>query len=171
MNTIEQEIETSFIETGAQTDMTKREMDGVLRAMTSVKEEIANELGKLNETNKEISKENDKLEQAKEDNDQFQIERIGNRIRDLESERSARVEVLNINREKIRSQVNRIKETIQKVLKEDTKLGEKIKTLFREQGITIVSVLTAFGMIVGFIVETFIPGGYSTNNCTSYTSY
>ena len=159
IETIEQEIETSFIETGAQTDMTKREMDGVLRAMTSVKEEIANELGKLNETNKEISKENDKLEQAKEDNDQFQIERISNRLRDLESERSARVEVLNVNREKIRSQVNRIKETIQKVLKEDTKLGERIKTLFREQGITIVSVLTAFGMIVGVIVETFIPGG------------
>ena len=159
IETIEQEIETSFIETGAQTDMTKREMDGVLRAMTSVKEEIANELGKLNETNKEISKENDKLEQAKEDNDQFQIERIGSRLRDLESERSARLEVINVNREKIRSQVNRIKETIQKVLKEDTKLGEKIKTLFREQGITIVSVLTAFGMIIGVIVETFIPGG------------
>ena len=49
--TLVKEIETSFIdlerdETGTQTDMTKREMDGVLKAMASVKEEIANELAK-----------------------------------------------------------------------------------------------------------------------------
>ena len=156
------EIETSFIdlerdETGTQTDMTKREMDGILKAMASVKEEIANELAKLNETNKHLAKENTKLEQAKADNDEFQIERISSRIRDLESERSARLEVINVNRDKLRSQVNRIKDTINKILKEDTTLGERIKTLFREQGITIVSVLTAIGMIIGVIVETFIP--------------
>ena len=75
----------------------------------------------------------------------------------MESERSARLEVINVNRDKLRSQVNRIKDTINKILKEDTTLGERIKTLFREQGITIVSVLTAFGMIIGVIVETFIP--------------
>ena len=160
--TLAKEIETSFIdlerdETGTQTDMTKREMDGILKAMTSVKEEIANELAKLNETNKHLAKENTKLEQAKADNDEFQIERISSRIRDLESERSARLEVINVNRDKLRSQVNRIKDTINKILKEDTTLGERIKTLFREQGITIVSVLTAFGMIIGVIVEAFIP--------------
>jgi hypothetical protein len=32
------------------------------------------------------------------------------------------------------------------------------KTLFREQGITIASILTAFGMIIGVIVETFTGG-------------
>ena len=160
--TLVKEIETSFIdlerdETGTQTDMTKREMDGILKAMASVKEEIANELAKLNETNKDLAKENTKLEQAKADNDEFQIERISKRMRELESERSARLEVINVNRDKLRSQVNRIKDTINKILKEDTTLGERIKTLFREQGITIVSVLTAFGMIIGVIVETFIP--------------
>ena len=169
--TLVKEIETSFIdlerdETGTQTDMTKREMDGILKAMASVKEEIANELAKLNETNKDLAKENTKLEQAKADNDEFQIERISSRIRDLESERSARLEVINVNRDKLRSQVNRIKDTINKILKEDTTLGERIKTLFREQGITIVSVLTAFGMIIGVIVETFIP---TTGGTTSPT--
>ena len=169
--TLVKEIETSFIdlerdETGTQTDMTKREMDGILKAMASVKEEIANELAKLNETNKHLAKENTKLEQAKADNDEFQIERISSRIRDLESERSARLEVINVNRDKLRSQVNRIKDTINKILKEDTTLGERIKTLFREQGITIVSVLTAFGMIIGVIVETFIP---TTGGTTSPT--
>ncbi|CAG2222572.1 unnamed protein product [Mytilus edulis] len=159
------EIETSFIEQGTsfineetQTYMTKREMDGIISAMTSVKEEIANELTKLNETNKDLAKENAKLEQAKEDNDEFQIDRISSRIRELESERSARLEVININKEKLRSQVNRFKQTIHKMLNEDKTLGERIRTLFREQGITIVSVLTAFGMIIGVIVEAFTGG-------------
>ncbi|VDI05337.1 Hypothetical predicted protein [Mytilus galloprovincialis] len=100
------EIETSFIEQGTslvdnetQTEMTKREMDGIISAMTSVKEEIANELAKLNETNKNLAKENAKLKQAKEDNLKFQIDRISSRIRELESERSARLEVININKE------------------------------------------------------------------------
>ena len=57
----------------------------------------------------------------------------------------------------MRGQINRIKETISKVLKEDTTLGERLRTLFREQGITIVSVLTAIGMIIGVIVEAVIP--------------
>jgi len=153
------EIETSFINEETQTNMTKREMDGIIQAMTSVKEEIANELAKLNETNKDLVKENTKLEQAKADNDNYQIERIKNRIRDLESERSARLEVININKEKLRSQVNRIKETIHKVLNEDTTLVERIRTLFREQGITIASILTAFGLIIGVIVEAFSGGG------------
>ena len=164
------EIETSFIEEvtthnemGTQTYMTKREMDGVISAMTSVKEEIANELAKLNETNKELAKENAKLEQAKEDNDEFQIKRISSRIRDLEYERSSRLEVININKEKLRSQVNRIKETVRKILSEDKTLGERIRTLFREQGITLVSILTAFGMIIGVIVETFTGGSTSSS--------
>ena len=89
--------------------MTKRKMDGILKAMTSVKEEIANELAKLNETNKDLTKEKGKLGQAKANKDEFQIERISSRIRDLESERSARLEVINVNRDKLRSQVNRIK--------------------------------------------------------------
>ena len=153
-------LETSFTnDEGTQTDWTKREIDGIANAMTTVKEEIANELAKLNETNKDLAKENTKLEQAKADNDEFQIERISSRIKELESERSARLEVINVNKDKLRSQVNRIKETINKVLKEDTTLGERIRTLFREQGITIVSVLTAFGMIIGVIVEAIIPTG------------
>ena len=46
-------VETSLTTTDAsvQTDMKKREMDGIMKAMTSVKEEIANKLMKLNETN------------------------------------------------------------------------------------------------------------------------
>ena len=50
------------------------------------------------------------------------------------------------------------KETIAKVLDKDTSLGEKIRTLFREQGITIASILTAIGMAIGVLVEALLLG-------------
>ena len=45
------------------------------------------------------------------------------------------------------------------MLDKDTSLGEKIRTLFREQGITIASILTAIGMAIGVLVEALLPGG------------
>ena len=46
-----------------------------------------------------------------------------------------------------------------KGLDKDTSLGEKIRILFREQGITIASILTAIGMAIGVLVEALLPGG------------
>ena len=40
-----------------------------------------------------------------------------------------------------------------------TRLGKKIRTLFREQGITIASILMAIGMAIGVLVEALLPGG------------
>ena len=45
------------------------------------------------------------------------------------------------------------------MLDKDTSLGEKIRTLFREQGITIASILTAIRMAIGVPVEALLPGG------------
>ena len=45
------------------------------------------------------------------------------------------------------------------MLDKDTSLGEKIRTLFREQGITIASILTAIGMAIRVLVEALFPGG------------
>ena len=45
------------------------------------------------------------------------------------------------------------------MLDKDTSLAEKIRTLFREQGIMIASTLTAIGMAIGVLVETLLPGG------------
>ena len=50
------------------------------------------------------------------------------------------------------------KETIAKVLDKDISLGEKIRTLFREQGITIASILTAIEMAIRVLVEALLPG-------------
>ena len=44
------------------------------------------------------------------------------------------------------------------MLDKGTSLGEKIRTLFREQGITIASILTAIGMAIGVLVKALLPG-------------
>ena len=44
----------------------------------------------------------------------------------------------------------------------DISLGEKIRTLLREQGITIASVLMAIGMAIGVLVEALLLGGAAT---------
>ena len=53
------------------------------------------------------------------------------------------------------NQITSFKETIAKVLDKDTSSAEKIRTLFRERGITIASVLTS----IGVLVEALLPGG------------
>ena len=61
-------------------------------------------------------------------------------------------------------QINQIKESITKFLDKETgTFGERIRTLFKEQGITIVTILTSIGMAIGVIIEAnenqvIIPG-------------
>ncbi|GFR75272.1 hypothetical protein ElyMa_002183500, partial [Elysia marginata] len=63
-------------------------------------------------------------------------------------ERGARLEALSSNREALRSQISRMRETLHRVLREDSTLAERIRTLFREQGVTIATILTALGMTI-----------------------
>ena len=65
------------------------------------------------------------------------------RLDDLNTEKQARLEILSQNRKDLQTQVSKIKQTLEKALDKNTSLAEKIRTLFREQGITIFSILTA----------------------------
>ena len=49
-------------------------------------------------------------------------------------------------------------------------LGERIRTLFKEQGITIVSILTAVGMTIGFLIEALLGGPSTSTPRSSGTS-
>ena len=84
--------------------------------------------------------------------------RIAERIRALEDERAARLDAASSTREALRSQINRIRETIYRILYEDTTLGERIRTLFWEQGITIASILTAISMTIPTLVLALTGG-------------
>ena len=139
-----------------QTDgMSFRELEGLDKSLQGIGGELTNNLAKLTDIDNQIAKEKRKLndpnadETAKKD--------ITALLKNLEDERSARLEAANAIKDAFRSQINRIKESINKVLREDTTLSERLRTLFRELGITIISVSTATGMIIGVIVEAVIP--------------
>ena len=65
------------------------------------------------------------------------------------------------------NQIYQIRESVLKFLDKETgTLGKKIRTLFREQGITIISMLTTLGMTLGVLIEALL-GGPSTSTPTS----
>ena len=137
-----------------------------------VRDEFTNDLAKLtsiddrkSEVETHLAREHRKL--IKTDDTEMQRE-IRDRIRKLESVLSnvglerqarARLEALSSNRATLRSQINRIRETFRRLLHEDTTLAERIRTLFREQGFTIASILTAIGMAISTLVLALTGGG------------
>ena len=90
-------------------------------------------------------------------------DRIGKRRGEL-TERNKETDILKGEASK---QINQIKESITKFLDKETgTLGERIRTLFKEQGITIVSILTAVCMAIGVLIKALL-GGPSTSTPTS----
>ena len=85
-------------------------------------------------------------------------EDITKRIDDLNDELKVRQESIDLLKGRLKAQITSFKETIAKVLDKDNSLGEKIRTLFREQGITIASMLMAIRMAIGVLVEALLPG-------------
>ena len=85
-------------------------------------------------------------------------EDITKQIDTLNDELATRQESIDLLKGRLKSQITSFKETIAKVLDKDTSLGEKIRTLFSEQRITIDSILTAIGMAIGVLVEALLPG-------------
>ena len=109
-----------------------------------------------------IKKEHRKLEEFREYPgvyDEAMKEDITKRIDALNDELKVRQESIDLLKGRLKNQATSFKETIAKVLDKDTSLPEKIRTLFREQGITIASILTVIGMAIGVLVEALLPGG------------
>ena len=86
-------------------------------------------------------------------------EEFRKRLDKLTDKLKIRQESIDLLKGRLRNQITSFKETIAKVLDKDTSLGEKIRTLFREQGITIASILTAIGMAILVLVEALLLGG------------
>ena len=81
------------------------------------------------------------------------------RIDDLNEDLKVRQKSIDLLKGRLKSQITGFKKTISKVLNQDTSLAEKIRTLFREQGITIASILMAIRMAIGVLIEVLLPGG------------
>ena len=120
------------------------------KALQNIQGELLNNTSKLTEINKRIKRDTKKLEEVENDptytDEQRQLYR--DRLDDLNTEKQARLEILSQNRKDLQTQVARIKQTLEKVLDQNTSLAERICTLFCEQDITIFSILTAFSITI-----------------------
>ena len=152
-------VETTLSEAGEPEQLPLRELRGLNKALQTIRGELVNNLAKLTELDNHITREQNKLDEP--DIGDFERRRIAERIRDLKDERVSRLEAASASREALRSQISRIRETINRLINEDTTLAERIRTLFREQGITIVSILTALGMVISTLVLAVGIGGAS----------
>ena len=132
-----------------------RELVGLNEALQRTRGELVNNLAKLTALDDRVAMEKRKLGEAR---DEFSRRRVAERVRDLQDERASRLEAASANREALRGQISRVRETINRVLHEDTTLAERLRTLFREQGVTIVSVITALGFIISTLVLALTGG-------------
>ena len=127
--------------TATNTDLDMRELAGIDAALQRLKGELANNAGKLSALDERIQYEKGKLEEAETDE---QKQKIEERLQKLEEERKVRLELLWQNKRDISSQFARLKESIHEFLDSTTgTLLERLRTLFREEGITITSILVA----------------------------
>ena len=108
---------TDWVHTDTLTErLTLRDLQGLDKALQRTCGELTNNLAKFTELDKNIAKENRKLQEAE---DEITKNDIKARLKNLEDERAARVEAASANKEALRGQIHRIKETIDKVLKKD----------------------------------------------------
>ena len=138
------------------------ELLGLDKQLRSIRGSLKVEVAKKVELEERITKEHHKLEEFREYPrvyDDAMREDITKRINDLNDELKVRQEFIDLLKGRLKNQITSFHETIAKVLDKDTSLAEKIRTLFREQGITIASILTAIRMAIGVLVEALLPGG------------
>ena len=163
------EQDTSFIETSERDKLLPlRELEGLDKQLRTIKGSLKVAIAKRVDLEARIKHEERKLNEIQDpkysDDLRNRIEdRIG-KLRGELTERNKEIDILNGEASK---QINQIKESITKFLDKETgTLGERIRTLFKEQGITIVSILTAIGMAIGVLIEALL-GGPSTSTPTS----
>ena len=141
------------------------ELLGLNKQLSTIQGSLKVEVAKKVELEEHITKDRQKLEEFLEYPgvyDDTMKEDITKRIDALNDELATRQESIDLVKGRLKNQITSFKESIAKVLDKDTSLGEKIRTLFREQGITIASILTAIGMAIGVLVEALLPGRGAT---------
>ena len=163
------EQETSFIEpTERDKLLPLRELEGLDKQLRTIKGSLKVAIAKRIDLEGRIKHEERKLNEIQDpkysDDQRDMIEGRINKLRGELTERNKEIDILKGEASK---QINQIKESITKFLDKETgTLGERIRTLFKEQGITIVSILTAFGMTIGVLIEALL-GGPSASAPTS----
>ena len=123
------------------TGLSEREVRGLDEAAQTLKGNIKIQTSKLISLEQEIER-----ERAKDSPDTDKINR-------LENEKQTTLDSLNILRDRSNGQIESIRETIRKIKDGEMTIWERIKLIFKEQGITISAIITAVGLIIGMIVS------------------
>ena len=160
------EQDTSFIESSERDKLLPlRELEGLDKQLRTIKGSLKVAIAKrIDLEHKHKERKLNEIQDPKYSDDQRDM--IEGRINKLRGELTERNKEIDILKGEASKQINQIRGSITKFLDKETgTLGERIRTLFKEQGITIVSILTAVGMVIGVLIEALL-GGPSTSTPT-----
>ena len=163
------EQDTSFIEPGERDKLLPlRELEGLDKQLRTIKGSLKVAIAKRIDLEGRIKHEERKLSEIQDPKySDDQRDMIEGRLRKLRGELTEKNKEIDILKGEASKQINQIRESITKFLDKETgTLGKRIRTLFKEQGITIVSILTAVGMAVEVLIEALL-GGPSASTPTS----
>ena len=170
-------IETSLTEIGEDAStqtggLTLRELEGLDKELRTISGSLRSAIAKSIAKQVDIDRENQKLEEMANDEtySDEQREEVRARLQRFQDEQKAINDQICILKGRYSNQIYQIRKSIMSFLdKEMGTLGERIRTLFKEQGITIVSILTALGMTLGVLIEA-LSGGPSTSTPTTQST-
>ena len=164
------EQDTSFIESSERDKLLPlRELEGLDKQLRTIKGSLKVAIAKRVGLEGRIKHEEIKLNEIQDPKYSDDLRnRIEDRIGKLRGELTERNKEIDILKGEASKQINQIKESITKFLDKETgTLGDRIRTLFKEQGITIVSILTAVDMAIGVLIEALLGGPSTTSTPSS----
>ena len=141
-------IETSLTEIGVEAStqtggLTLRELEGLDRELRTISDSFRSAIAKSMAKQVDIDKEKQKLEEMANDEmySDDQREEVRARLQRFQDDQKAINNQIRILKGRYSNQIYQIRGSIMKFLDKETEtLGERIRTLFKEQGITIVSI-------------------------------
>ena len=171
-------VETSLTEIGLEAStqtggLTLGELEGLDRELRTISGSLRSAIAKAMAKQVDIDKENRKLEEMANDETYSgeQREEVRARLQRLQDEQKAINDQIRILKGRYSNQIYQIRESVMKFLDKETgTLGERIRTLFKEQGITIVSILAALGMTLGVLIEALLGGPSATTTTSESTT-
>ena len=170
-------IETSLTETGEDAStqtggLTLTELEGLDKELRTISGSLRSAIAKSIAKQVDIDRENQKLEEMANDEtySDEQREEVRARLQMFQDEQKAINNQIRILKGRYSNKIYQIRESIMIFMDKETgTLDERIRTLFKEQGITIVSILTAVGMTIGVLIEALL-GGPTTSTPTSQST-
>ena len=170
-------IETSLTEIGVEAStqtsgLTLRELQGLDRELRTISSSLRSAIAKAMAKQVDIDKEKQKIEEMANDEtySEEQREEVRARLQRVQDEQKAINDQIRILKGRYSNQIYQIRESVMKFLDKETgTLGERIRTLFKEQGVTIVSILTAVGMAIGVFIEALL-GSPTVSTTTSQST-